>query len=294
MDQKMDAALNEGEKAVALDPSNADAQGFLASMLGERGRLAEAIHIQQAIEPGSQQSSGHLQYAQLLLKQGECARAIEESRRALELGPENWLSYAPLLTCLTDSQRNAEAIEAARAALAADPYTANFHYNLGMALARQGDLIGAANQFAYTLLIQPDWMEASANLHSAILSVLKESDAAAQLHQVVATAPESSNLFDELAWLFATHPDARLRNGDEAIRLAKKAWVMTGEKTPALLTTLAAAYAEAGKFPEATTTAQKALSLAKSLRAADDAKLSQDLLTLFQANRPYREDPRGN
>jgi hypothetical protein len=60
---------------------------------------------------------------------------------------------------------------------------------------------------------------------------------------------------------------------------------------PKAINTLAAAYAETGRFLDAINTAQEALSLARSSGDADAATLSQNLLSSFQANRPYREDP---
>src|SRR5439155_25947729 len=68
-----------------------------------------------------------------------------------------------------------------------------------------------------------------------------------------------------LAWVLATHPDARWRNGSEAVRLAEQACELTGYRQPAALGTLAVAYAEAGRFPEAVTTVQRAQALRRQL-----------------------------
>jgi hypothetical protein len=55
-------------------------------------------------------------------------------------------------------------------------------------------------------------------------------------------------MLDELAWLLATYPDSKSRDGSDAVRLAERACVLTERRIPALLDTLAAAYAEAGDF----------------------------------------------
>ena len=57
------------------------------------------------------------------------------------------------------------------------------------------------------------------------------------------------------------------------------------------LDTLAAAYAEAGQFPEAVATAEKALSLVKSAHDAILALRIQSHLDLYRAGRPWRETP---
>jgi len=69
---------------------------------------------------------------------------------------------------------------------------------------------------------------------------------------------------NNLAWVLATCPDAGLRNGPEAVRLAGHACELTHYGRPLFIGTLAAAYAEAGRFPEAVTTAEKAEQLATS------------------------------
>ena len=62
--------------------------------------------------------------------------------------------------------------------------------------------------------------------------------------------------------MLATNPNASVRNGAEAAELAERAARLSGGQKPAILGTLAAAYAEAGRFPEAVQTARKALKLA--------------------------------
>jgi cytochrome c-type biogenesis protein CcmH/NrfG len=88
----------------------------------------------------------------------------------------------------------------------------------------------------------------------------------------------------------ATCPDASVRNGTQAVELAEQAEQLSGGGNPAILATLAAAYAEAGRFPEAVTTAQKALQLVESQTNA--ASVINDLQTqikCYQAGLPFRD-----
>ena len=56
---------------------------------------------------------------------------------------------------------------------------------------------------------------------------------------------------NNLAWLLATSSDASIRDGNRAIELAKQAVQLSGGKDADYLRTLAAAYAETGRFAEA-------------------------------------------
>jgi hypothetical protein len=53
--------------------------------------------------------------------------------------------------------------------------------------------------------------------------------------------------------------------------------------------TLAAAYAEAGRFPEAVATAEKAEQLAITAGSRKLAEKSRQLLELYRAGKPYHE-----
>ena len=92
-------------------------------------------------------------------------------------------------------------------------------------------------------------------------------------------------MLDELAWLLATYPDSNARDGAEAVRLAERACALTDRRIPALLATLAAAYAEAGDFPRAVAAGEEALSEARSLGDTDGIKLSENILASVRANR---------
>ena len=92
---------------------------------------------------------------------------------------------------------------------------------------------------------------------------------------------------NSLAWLLAVCPQANLRNGDQAVKLAQQANALTGGENPEILRTLAAAFAEAGRFPEAVETVQRALPLANAQSNARLAGQLQSEMKLYQAGRPY-------
>jgi Tfp pilus assembly protein PilF len=99
--------------------------------------------------------------------------------------------------------------------------------------------------------------------------------------------PDSPDVLNNLAWLLATCPEAHVRDGLQAVKYASRACELTHYGMPPLVSTLAAAYAEAGRFDDAVEIAQRALKLAEaqSNPALADAIRSQ--IKLYQAGVPF-------
>jgi len=93
---------------------------------------------------------------------------------------------------------------------------------------------------------------------------------------------------NNLASIFAENPDPKVRDAARAIRLAEEACRLTSYKIPESLDTLAAAYAEAGRYEEAAAIARKALKLALMEKRDQLAKEIRERLRLYEAGRPYR------
>jgi spermidine synthase len=102
------------------------------------------------------------------------------------------------------------------------------------------------------------------------------------LRQGRAVKPSDAILANNLAWRLATSPQPALRNGEEAVQLAELANELFSGKHVSLLNTLAAAYAAAGRFPDAIATAQEALALARQDRDEATVARTLDFLERFQ------------
>jgi tetratricopeptide (TPR) repeat protein len=101
--------------------------------------------------------------------------------------------------------------------------------------------------------------------------------------------PDLPMALNNLAWILATDPDDSVRNGAEAIKYADRACELSNFRTTRMVGTLAAAYAESGRYDEATSTAQKACDLATKNGDAELLKKNQDLLALYLKHLPYHE-----
>jgi protein O-mannosyl-transferase len=139
--------------------------------------------------------------------------------------------------------------------------------------------------------LRPGVEQAHAQLRQVLLALAKTPDGLPRLREIAGNAPDSPRMLDELAWLLATYPDSKSRDGIEAVRLAERACDLTERRIPALLDTLAAAYAEAGDFPRALGAVEEALNRARASGDNDAVQLSENILASLRDNFPYRQEP---
>jgi len=291
-DGQFAAAADQARQAVARDPSNSTAECFLAAMLEQVGQPNEVIeHTMRGLQLNKDDGFCRLQNAGTLAKSGDTGQAITIVQQLVESEPENKPAYDLWLTCARQRRQPDQAIAIARDAIAISPFDAELHYRLGLAAGDVSDFSTAAPQFAYALLLQPSKSEFEEKLHLALVSAAKSGNATEQLATIASSAPDSPILLDELARIFATDPNSVARNGPEAVRLSERACFLTDRMRPKFLATLAAAYAESGRFSDAVSTAQQALSLARLAGDPSTSTVAEKMLDAFRSGQPYREEP---
>ena len=118
---------------------------------------------------------------------------------------------------------------------------------------------------------------------AAILMILVVGNFIADAKFCPLSAEEDNNL----AWTLATDGDTARRNGTRAVELAEKACQQTQYQKTIMVGTLAAAYAEAGRFDDAIATAQKACLLAAIKHETSLLENNQRLLVLYQNHQPF-------
>ena len=211
---------------------------------------------------------------------------------SLELNPTNAQAHSNLGRLLSLQGKPAEAEEQFQAALRIKPKDAEIRRSYAAALAEQGRQAEAVAQFREALRLRPD-TETRLQLATLFVQSGNPREAVAEYCEVLLSRPDQPEALNNIAWLLATCADATVRNGAEAVRLAEHACRLSGNVQPRALGTLAVAYAEAGRFPEAVETAQKAVAAAKAGGNDQLAAMSEQLLNLFRSGKPYHEPASG-
>jgi Flp pilus assembly protein TadD len=276
--------------ATREDPANPDARRLLSLSLGKAGRDEESLEqARKAVELAPTNARAHVQLGMCLAKQGQVERAAEESRLAVQCGPQCAFAYQAWATWLSELGRPDEAIQALREGLAVAPYDAPLHFALAVVLDSAENSAEAVRQFRYALQLRRSWPEAQLDMAISQLKAGDVQEGAMQLRQAVNQLQDDARLLDQAAWALATLPDARARNGAEAVRIAERARALTGGQDPKTLKTLAAAYAEAGRLSEATNTIQQSIAIAQSAGSSNLAQLCDAMRRQFESGKPYHQ-----
>src|SRR5262249_13021881 len=230
----------------------------LANLRLAQQRLPEAVTLYEQslrLEPRRVKTLYNL--AGTLAQLGRVDEAVGRYREGLRIDPRDVDGQNnPGITLLgADRLEEAEAVlETARRLAPDDPVV---HRNLGALHARRQEWTEAVSEYEAARRVLPDDVELIDALSTALVSAGRPRDAARLLEDAVARRPDATGLLGTLAWLRATSNDPGSRDGAEAVRLAERA--CAAERTPDCLDTLAAAYAEAGRFADALTTIRAAL-----------------------------------
>ena len=162
-----------------------------------------------------------------------------------------------------------------------DPYL-----NLGNLLFQQGRIDDAMAQWEKALGTQPHDAAFHALLGDAFLRAGSQKVAIAEYERAARISAQDPMARNNLAWLLATSSDVSIRDGNRAIELASEAVRLSRAKDPNYLRTLAAAYAESGRFPEAQGAARRALQIAEIRGDSTLANALRDEVALYELGLP--------
>ncbi|MDB6122673.1 MAG: Tetratricopeptide 2 repeat protein [Pedosphaera sp.] len=321
---KFEEASAHFNAALKVRPNYDMAYYNLGLLLLQEGKPGEAIEkFQSALKFNARHDKARTSLGQALTQQGKLDEAIEQYREALKYAPQNPYAQNSLADALDRKGKLEEAIPHYLAALQSKPDLVEAHYNLGNALISQGKINEAAGHYSEAVRFRPDYMEAHFNLGNILIQqkqwdaavghyaeVLrlkpdfvdahanmgialtrqgKTSEAVAHYRAALQLDPRSVTALKKLAWILATNPNAKLRDGAEAVRLSALALEVNGAADANAWDIRGAACAEAGQFAEAASAAKKAIDLATASQHKEVITEMQNRLRLYEAGQAFHE-----
>ena len=289
---RLDEATDQFQIALDIAPKYPMARTNLGIALAKKGRIDEAIaNLQTVLEDYPNDAKARYNLGTALLEKGDSQSAIAAFEKALSIQSRYPSAHYSLGMALDDSGRIDEAIAHYQEAVQEDPHFAEAHYLLGNDLFRKSRIDDAIAAYEAALKSRPAYPEVENNIGLALLKEGRPGEAIAHWEHAVANESDFVPALNNLAWVLAAFPEASIRNGDKALRLADRANQLSGSKDPAVLRTLAAAYAENGRFTEATATAESGLQLANTQGNSALAKILENDLAHYRANAAVRIAP---
>jgi len=316
-------AFAEFHEAARLDPNSATPQLNLGLLLDKLGRHEEALtEFRAAVKIDPQSAVAHLNLGVALQRIGQSERAVAEFHEAARLDPDSATAQLNLGTYAARQGQWEEAETHFRAAIRNDSSLAQAYIDLAtvlekvgrlqeaelfyreavqregdgaVALLRLGSLFYRRNWIPEALEAYRDAVRTDAKSPLAHLGVATMLDKMGDTRAAIVSYsdalqidPELGVALNNLAWILATDPDPKIRNGDEAVRLAEAAVRLAGDK---VLGTLAAAQAETGRYHEAVSTINKALALARANGNTTGVTELERFLRIYQRGEPFRSKP---
>ncbi|MBM3770135.1 MAG: tetratricopeptide repeat protein [Acidimicrobiia bacterium] len=273
---------------------DATARAVLTEDVKRKVLAEDAVGYETMLEREPGNARLHEAAATLLLALGQHDRAADHLEQALRLNPGSAEAHYNLGTALAQQGRADEAIQHLREVVSTSPNHVPARVNLGALLRGKGDLAGAATHLQRALALDGQNAAARANLGGVLLRQGHVSRAMEEYRVALAANPTLLEPLTELAWSLATSPHRALRNPVEAIAFAEQARQLTNARDVRVLDALAASYAAANRFGEATRTLEHALRLVPSTApdAADTRRLLSERLALYRARQPYVDKAR--
>ena len=288
---EIDKAVSEFRTALYLRPTSPYAHNNLGVALTKNGQIDEAIdHLQTAIRILPNHRTAHYNLGNAFLQKGEVDAAIGQFEQELALQPEHVNARCNLATSLLRKGEVDAAIAQYKNTIQLEPGYGEAHYNLGNCYFEKGDTKEALSEYRQALKASPRFTKARNNLGIVLEQSGKSDQAISQWEEVIRVDPGNIDALNNLGWVLATSTNRSIRDGAKALRYAHRLKELLPDPDARILRTIAAAYAENGRFNEAVETAGQGLQRASRQGNQSLATALQKDLELYR-NRTAIGDP---
>jgi tetratricopeptide (TPR) repeat protein len=212
-------------------------------------------------------------------------KAIADFDEAIKLDPKSALAFIGRGASRASKHEYGKAIADDSEAVWLDPLAITAYDNRGLAWHAKKEFAKAIVDYNAAIRLDSRHSLAYCNRGNAWAALEKFEKALADFNEAIRIDEKCASAHGGRAWIWSTCPDAKYRDGKNAVKSATRACELTEWKDSQLLNVLAAAYAEAGEFAAAV----KWQSTADALRSGDLEKTSgQSRLKLYEQKLPVR------
>jgi len=289
-----DKAIADYTQAISLNPKDYKAYTNRGGVYYSKGEYDKAIpDYTQAISLNPKDDQAYYNRGFSYGIKGEYDKAIADFNQAISLNPKRDEAYYNRGSAYGKKGEYDKAISDYTQAISLNPKDYQAYYNRGSAYGIKGEYDKTIADFNQAISLNPKDDQAYYNRGSAYGNKGEYDKAIADFNQAIKNTPQFSSEvaipYNSMSWLLATCPDDKYRDGNKAVEFAKKATEFEPKKV-AYWSTLAVAYAEAGKFEDAVKTQEKAI---KMLNEKDKDAITRytERLNFYKARKPWREMP---
>ena len=285
---RFNEAVAQYREALRLQPDALDLRAKLGFALAGANQLADAeAEFREAIRRAPAKFQGQLDLGNFFAENGQPGQAAICYAEALRLEPDLFERLLRTGSALLEQRQPRSAVELLRSATRLQPDSLEAQRQLGLACALARRAAESERAFRRVLELAPD-ARTHVLLGRALLQQGKAVEATSEYEMAVKMSPDFPMALNELAWLRATHPEVAIRDGAQAVRLAERASALEAED-PRCWDTLAAAYAEAGRYADALKAEAQALRLAQAAGQTNLMAKFKAASELYEKQQPYRE-----
>lgn len=249
-----EAAAKAFNRAIKENPRHANAYNQRGVALANMGHLDQAVaSYTKALEIDSNLYGAVNNRGSAFYRKGDYDRAISDFTRAIDLNPYLEVTYSNRGIVWIKKRQLKRAIADFNKAVEINPYSYEAYYNRGTAHASNGSWGRAIKDYSKALDLNP----------------------------------KSYGAYDKLARILASCPDGSYRNGEQAVKYAKKAMELNPDTLH--LDTLAMALAEVGRFEDAVYVMERVVSTLADQKDVENIQEFKIRLNTYKEGKPWRQ-----